>query len=284
MSAKTFTNIGRNARVVRELCKKLGEPLILGYGLLVDVEMARILYFAHYDSPRKRQFYANKARNTLSGAEVFCDMLIERSTGNRQQVAELLRFYVDSARLRQAADAGEGNDSASHIEAANKRAMNFAAAYGDVPIVANVQFLNLTNQAEYQLGRGNFDLASHRLTDAKEKFASMPWHSIEAQHRIASLETRKALERKASDRERYVRNYLSVLERNPCFEYRHCLRALKNRFKEDVPDADLLTLDDKFLFVDTVHTLIQPFMMPILEGVGEGQFREERKEVIVGIK
>jgi hypothetical protein len=269
LSTMTFTNIGRKAKAVHELGKKLGESLILGYGLLVDVELARILYFAHYDSPRKRQFYANKARNTLSGAELFSDMTIERSTGRRKQVAEFLRFYVDSARLRQASDAGEGKASASHIEEADKRAMNFAAAYGEVPIVAVVQFLNLTNQAEYQLGRRNFDQAYHRLKEAKEKFAAMPWHSIEVQHRIASLETRWALESDDPEGERYVHTYRSVLKRNPCFEYRHCLRALKHRFKKHVPDGNLLTRDDKYLFVDTMHTLIQPLMIPILEGVEE---------------
>jgi hypothetical protein len=261
MSAMPFATIGRNARAVRVLGKKLGEPLVLGYGLLVDVELARILYFAHYDTP--------KARYTLVDAKNFCDLLVERSTGKRLQLAEYLRFYVDSARLRQASDAGEGKASASLIEVADKRAKDFANAYGEAPIVANVQFLNLTNQAEYQLGLRDFDLAYHRLTDAKEKSAAMPWNPIEAQHRIASLETRWALESENPEGERYAHTYRSVLERNPCFEYRHCLRTLKERFEEDVPDAELLTLDEKSLFVDTMHTLIQPFMIPILEGVGE---------------
>jgi hypothetical protein len=261
MSARAFTNIGRKAKAVHELGKKLGEPLVLVYGLLVDGEIARILYFVHYAKPKKRQHYANKARNTLSAAESLSDMSIERCTGKRQQVADFLRFYVDSARLRQASDAGEGDDSGSHIEAADKRAKDFADAYGEVPIVAVVQFINLSNRAEYWLGRGKIDLAYQRLTDAKEKFASMPWHSIEAQHRIASLEAQLALARGDPERERYVDEYQSVLKRNPCYEYRHWLQVLKNgRIGSEVPDVELLTLDDNSLFVDTMHTLIQPFM------------------------
>jgi hypothetical protein len=86
----------------------------------------------------------------------------------------------------------------------------------------------------------------------------MPWHSIEALHRIASLETRLALECQDPERERCVYKYLSVLKRNHCYEYRFCLRALKRRFRSDVPNVPLLTLQDDSLFVDTMHTLIQP--------------------------
>jgi hypothetical protein len=41
MSAKTFTNIGGKARLVREMSQKLCEPLGFVYGLFVDVEIAR---------------------------------------------------------------------------------------------------------------------------------------------------------------------------------------------------------------------------------------------------
>jgi hypothetical protein len=253
LSAKTFTNIGGKARVVREMMLAQGETLGFAYGLFVDVEIARTQCYAHYTSPKKRQSYANKARNTLSGAEVFCDLLVERSTGERKQVADFLRFYVDSAKIRLAFDTGEQNHIASLIRQANERATAFANAYGsDAPIVATVQFLNFTNQAEYQLQCGDFDCSAERRGEAEDIFndkEKMPWHSIEALHRLASLKTHLALQNNESEREKCVHEYLSVLDRYPCPEYRHILRELKTRYDSQIPDVDLLTLEDESLYI-----------------------------------
>ena len=253
VSPDAFRNIKSKAKAVRQMGQKLYEPLVLGLGLLIDVEMARIQYFAHYATPKKRQFFANKARSALYGAKAFCDMLVDRSKGKGKQVADFLRFYVDCAWLRQASDDDERDHIALHIQAADERANAFAAAYGEAPIVENVQFLNLTNQVGYQLRCDDIDLASQRLTDAKEKFAAMQWPPIEALHRIASLEAQLALARHDPELDRYVHEYLNVLERNPCYEYRHWLRALKDRFPYDVPDVNLLTLMDDALF-DSIYS------------------------------
>jgi hypothetical protein len=260
MSAETFTNIGGKARLVREMMLAQGEPLGFGYGLFVDVEISRTQYFAHIAIPEKRQFFENKARNTLSGAKVFCDMLVERSTGERKQLADFLRFYVDSATVRLAFDAGEQDHIASLIQAVDERATAFAHAYSMEQIVATVQFLNAMNQAEYQLQCGDFDCSSAHLKEANEK---MPSNSIESQHRIASLKTQLALQSNDPEREKCVHEYLRVLDRYPCFEYRHVLRELKRRYESQVPDVELLTLEDESLFVGTAFTHILPFVMSI---------------------
>jgi hypothetical protein len=240
-----------------------GEPFGVAHGRFVDVEIARTQYYAYYDIPYKKQLFGNKALRALFRNESFCDMLVERSTGERRQVADFLRFYVDSARIRLAFDAGERDYIASHIDAANERATKFADKYGMVPIVATVQFLNATNKAEYQLQRKKFDCSAEHLKEAEEisnDKQKMPYHSIEALHRLASLKTHLALQKNKSEREKRVHEYLSVINRYPCFEYRHCVRELKRRYKSQVPDAKLLTLDDKFLYIGTAFTHILPYV------------------------
>jgi hypothetical protein len=275
MSARTFTNIGGKARLVREMSQKLCEPLGFGYGLFVDVEIARTQYFAHIAIPKKRQFFENKARNTLSGAKVFCDMLVERSTGERKQLADFLRFYVDSATVRLAFDAGEQDHIASLIQAVDERATAFAHAYSTEQIVATVQFLNATNQAEYQLQCGDLDCSSAHLKEVEDIFndnKKMPSNSIESQHRIVSIKTQLALQNNDPEREKCVREYLSVLDRYPCFEYRHVLRELKRCYESQVPDVELLAVKDESLFVGMAFTHILPFVMPIY---GAGRCPEE---------
>jgi hypothetical protein len=262
MSAKTFTNIGAKARVVREMCQRLYEPLVLGHGLFVDVEMARILYFAHFANPKKRQFYANKARAALSGVEVFCDVALEHSTDERKLLADFLRFYVDAVRVRQAFDADELDHIDLHIQALDQRAMDFAYAYSDEQIVATVQFLSAMYHAEHQLRCREFDRCSEYLTEAEEIFSTMQWHSIESHHRVAAVKTALALERNDPEHEDYFQNYINVINRYRCFEYRHGLRELKRRYPSQVPDLELLTLKDNALFVDTTFTHIHPFLTP----------------------
>jgi hypothetical protein len=266
MSAKAFTNIRGKARLVREMSQKLCEPLGFGYGLFVDVEIARTQYFAHIAIPKKRQFFENKARNTLSGAKVFCDMLVKRSTGERKQLADFLRFYVDSATVRLAFDAGEQDHIASLIQAIDERAKDFAYVYSDEQIVATVQFLDATNQAEYQLQCKDFDCSAMHLKNAEDIFndkEKMLWHAIEAHHRIASIKTHLALKSDDPEREKCVHEYMRVLDRHPCFEYRHVLRELKRRYESQVPDVDLLTLEDESLFVGTAFTHILPFVIRV---------------------
>jgi hypothetical protein len=291
MSARTFTTIGGKAKSVRELCQKLAEPLVFGHGLFVDVEIARIKYFAYYAKPKKRQFYANQARSALSGAEAFCDMLVERSKGERRQLADFLRFYVDAIRVRQAFDAEELAHIDLHMQAVDHRAMDFAYAYGEGQIDAIVQFLTAMHHAEHELVLGHFDRTSEYLKEAEDISKTMQWHSIETQHRFTCVKTTLALADMDSEYEpeECVQNYLKVINRYPCFEYRHGLRALKRIHRSQVPDAHILTRKD--LFVDTTFTHILPFVMPIyvgqykgVEGCGEEAIsREYESEVMVSV-
>jgi hypothetical protein len=280
MSPDAFQNIRTKARFVRTMMREKGEPFGVGHGRFVDIEIVRTMYFAYYDSPNKRQFFRNEALKKLSRAEAFCDMLVKRSTDDRKQMADFLRFYVELVRIRLAFDTEERDSLDSLIEELDKRATNFALAYGrEHQIVVTVMFLTALHHAEHQLGLGDFDCSSKYLKEAEAIFKTMQWHSIENQHRLASVKTILALadERSEYEPEECVEHHLHIIERYPCFEYRHGLWTLKDRYDSQVPDSPLLNNEDNSLFVDTTFTDILPFMIPIYVGryTGSGRCGEE---------
>ena len=277
-SAKALGHISGMAKKVQKLMHAHNELYGFIHALLVRVEILRIQYFA----TTHRQFLV-EALTWLKDAEDVCDQALVRLPIERKQLTGFLRCYVDLARVRLAFDADELDDIDTHIQAAHDRVAKFADAYGTAPVVTTGRFISLMNHAERQLGLTKYDRSSEYVAEA-EHILPQEHRSIESQHRIAIIKTHIALAHKRPDREMCMHDYLSLLDRNPCLEYRHGLRELKDRYKKNVPNVDLLTRKDNSLFVDTTFTHIYPFVTPIgaLKGVGgEVSPRAEESEVML---
>lgn len=260
MSSKAFTNIGSKAKLVREMCHEQRVLLSLGYAHLVDVEIARIKFFAF---PHKQQYFENKALTELSGALGVSDFALQSYTGEQKQMAYFLRCYADLVRVRLAFDAGELGEAATHLQAAHQRVAAFADAYSTGQVVATLRFVSSMHHAEHQLRDRNFDRSSEYLEEAEQIFSTMEWRSIESHHRIAIVKTQLALATNDPEYQKYLQHYISVIHRYRCFEYRHGLRELKRAYPKKVPNVNLLKLKDNSLFVDTTFTHILPYVFDL---------------------
>jgi hypothetical protein len=238
-SAKALGYLSGMAKKVQKLMHVHHELYGFIHALLVCVEILHIKYFTatHWE------FFV-EAFTWLNYAEDVCDQVLKRLPAERNQLACFLCCYIELVRVRQAFDAEEPVYIDTHIQAAHDLVAKFVDEHGMVPVVTTDQFISLMNHAERQL----------RLTKLEHC-------SIESQHQIAIVKTHLALARIRPDCVKCVHDYRSLLDRNPCLEYRHGLRELKKRYKKKVPNVSLLMRKDNSLYVDTTHLL--PFVRSI---------------------
>jgi hypothetical protein len=279
-TAKALGHISRLAKKVQQQMHAHKELYGFIHALLVRVEIFRIRYFATSDHQ-----FLDEARTWLKDAEGVCDRALERLPRERKQLAGFLRCYVDLVMVRLAFDSKELNHIDTLIEAAYKRVTKFAQTAAPAPLIATVRFQSVMNYAERQLllPEPEYDRSSEYVAKA-EHILPNQYRSIESQHRIAITKTGIALARQRTGDEKCVDDYLSLLDRNPCPEYRYGLQELKNHYGNEVPDVELLTRRDNSLHVDTAFTQVLPFVTPIgaLKGVWEEAIqREEESEVML---
>jgi hypothetical protein len=171
------------------------------------------------------------------------------------------------------------------IKAAHARVRKFAKKDAPPPLVATVRFISIMNCAERQLQRAKYDRSAEYVAKA-ELILPIEHRSIESQHRIAITKTHIFLAQNHLYSEKCVHDYLNLLDRNPCFEYRHGLRELKVHYDIEAGEENLLTRKDNSLHVDAAFNQFLTFVTPIgaLKGVeGEENPLEEESEVMLSV-
>ncbi len=253
-SGNALTTISGKAKRLQVLMFEHKEINGFIQALLVYVEILRIKYFA-----TSQVQFLEKALTWLKVIEGVCDEALKRRlTGERQQMAHYLRVYVALAKVRLTFDAGEeGNveQAAKLLEAADQQAATFAATYGEGQTVATARFLTSASHAEYNLRRGDIDLAHYHLSETESIFPTMDWHSIESQHRIVSLKTVLALKNNDPEYQHALQNHLRVFDRYPCYQYFGELLQLKRAYQDQLAHVNLPKGQPKFSDVTYTHIL-----------------------------
>ena len=253
-SGKALATISGKAKGLQALMFEHKEINGFIQSLLVYVEILRIKYFA-----TGQVKFLKKALTWLKAIEDVCDEALRRRlTGERQQIAHYLRVYVELGKVRLTFDAGEeGNveQAAEHLKEADQKVATFAAAYGEGQTVATARFLTSASHAEYNLRRGDIDLARHRVSEAEGIFPLMDWHSIESEHRIISLKTALALKSNDPEYQLALQNHLRVVDRYPCHQYFGELLQLKRAYKDQLAHVHLPKGQRKFSDVTYTHIL-----------------------------